>query len=69
MNRAISGLVASALVLSVGVRAARAEKPKKAVVEQFSGLTLENIPDKYFVDVVNNGSNDGTFVPAVNYVP
>lgn len=41
MNRAISGLVASALVLSVGVRAARAEKPKKAVVEQFSGASAD----------------------------
>jgi len=37
MKRAISGLLASALVMSFGVRAARADKPKKVIVEQFSG--------------------------------
>ena len=41
MNRAISGLLASALVLFFGVRAASADKPKKAVVEQFSGASAD----------------------------
>src|SRR5262249_11920548 len=26
------------------------------VVEQFAGLTLENVPDRYYVDRINNGS-------------
>src|SRR4051812_29960830 len=37
MKGAICSLLASALVLSVGVRAAQADKPKKVVIEQFSG--------------------------------
>jgi hypothetical protein len=37
MKGAICSLFASALVLSVGMRAAQADKPKKVVIEQFSG--------------------------------
>jgi hypothetical protein len=37
MKGAICSLLASALVLTVGARAARADKPKKVIVEQFSG--------------------------------
>src|SRR5947207_15516075 len=37
MKGAICSLLASALVFSVGVRAARADKPKKVIIEQFSG--------------------------------
>jgi hypothetical protein len=41
MNRAICGLLASAVILSAGARVARAEKPKKVVVEQFSGTAAD----------------------------
>ena len=41
MKGAISSLLASALVLSVGVRGAHADKPKKVIIEQFSGTSAD----------------------------
>jgi hypothetical protein len=41
MKGAISSLLASALVLSLGVRTAQADKPKKVVIEQFSGTASD----------------------------
>jgi hypothetical protein len=41
MNRAICGLLASAVILSAGARVARAEKPKRVVIEQFSGTAAD----------------------------
>jgi hypothetical protein len=41
MNRAICGLLASAVILCAAGRVARADKPKKVVIEQFSGTAAE----------------------------
>jgi hypothetical protein len=67
MKRAISGLLASALVMSVGVRVARAEKPKKVVVEQFSGAGADQFKklvagalSKQGIDVVSDKKRAAT---------
>jgi hypothetical protein len=55
MKAAIVGLLASAFLVSVGARTAHAQKPKKVVVEQFSGVAADKFRRIVVAALVNQG--------------